>query len=320
MCDVEVGNASGRNSFWTNPSVPIQFHFFGSRSQRINRENGSRSGCRSRPAPTGSASLRNGLSGPSPRCRPSTRGTSLRSAHVLRRWTTNLSGVKGEAMSKKSAAQVVRQAHAEGAVRGRVGASADRARRDAAVGGLDRRARAGALRGSGCRGQGRRDQAGDAVPQPAARARRRAAEAVEEGARPVVLPALHRAPARQGRDRADGPVLVQPRRRRARHGLLHRGGVPDLPPPDPDRRAPPHRGRDHPDQVLVLGLRRRAAGPVRLAARGSDASLEAVADRPRVDPAVGGLLPREGRHVRRHRHRRSRRGGPSKATTSAAPA
>ena len=37
MFDVEVGDGSGRRSFWMHPSVPIQFHFFGSRSPRINR-------------------------------------------------------------------------------------------------------------------------------------------------------------------------------------------------------------------------------------------------------------------------------------------
>ena len=42
------------------------------------------------------------------------------------------------------------------------------------------------------------------------------------GARAVVLPALRGAPAHGGRDRALRPQLVQPRRRRARDGLLHR--------------------------------------------------------------------------------------------------
>ena len=31
MFDVEVGDGSGRRSFWMHPSVPLQFHFFGSR-------------------------------------------------------------------------------------------------------------------------------------------------------------------------------------------------------------------------------------------------------------------------------------------------
>ena len=37
MFDVEIGDGSGRRSFWMHPSVPIQFHFFGSRQPRINR-------------------------------------------------------------------------------------------------------------------------------------------------------------------------------------------------------------------------------------------------------------------------------------------
>lgn len=37
MFDVEVGDGSGRRSFWMDPSVPLQFHFFGSRAPRINR-------------------------------------------------------------------------------------------------------------------------------------------------------------------------------------------------------------------------------------------------------------------------------------------
>lgn len=37
MFDVEMGDGSGRRSFWVHPSVPLQFHFFGSRQPRINR-------------------------------------------------------------------------------------------------------------------------------------------------------------------------------------------------------------------------------------------------------------------------------------------
>ncbi|WP_442574645.1 DUF7882 family protein [Microbacterium sp. F51-2R] len=37
MFDVEIGDGSGRRSFWIHPSVPLQFHFFGSRNPRINR-------------------------------------------------------------------------------------------------------------------------------------------------------------------------------------------------------------------------------------------------------------------------------------------
>lgn len=37
MFDIEVGDGSGRRSFWIHPSVALQFHFFGSRQPRINR-------------------------------------------------------------------------------------------------------------------------------------------------------------------------------------------------------------------------------------------------------------------------------------------
>lgn len=37
MFDIEIGDGSGRRSFWLHPSVPLQFHFFGSRNPRINR-------------------------------------------------------------------------------------------------------------------------------------------------------------------------------------------------------------------------------------------------------------------------------------------
>ena len=37
MFDIEIGDGSGRRSFWISPSVPVQFHFFGSRHPRINR-------------------------------------------------------------------------------------------------------------------------------------------------------------------------------------------------------------------------------------------------------------------------------------------
>ena len=78
------------------------------------------------------------------------------------------------------------------------------------------------------------------------------------------------------------PLLVQPGRRRAGDGLLHGRGVPPLPAPVPDLRADARRGRDPAAQVLVLGQRRRAGGPLPLPPGRPDAALEAVADGPRV--------------------------------------
>lgn len=37
MFDVDMGDGSGRRSFWMHPSVPMQFHFYGGRPPRINR-------------------------------------------------------------------------------------------------------------------------------------------------------------------------------------------------------------------------------------------------------------------------------------------
>ncbi|MGC5172252.1 hypothetical protein ACPW96_16545 [Micromonospora sp. DT81.3] len=37
MFDVEMGDGSGRRSFWMHASVPLQFHFFGGRNPQINR-------------------------------------------------------------------------------------------------------------------------------------------------------------------------------------------------------------------------------------------------------------------------------------------
>ena len=67
--------------------------------------------------------------------------------------------------------------------------------------------------------------------------RRGAGEAERAGAHPVVLPALHRAPAGRRGDRAVRPVLVQPGRRRAGHGLLHPRRVPGVHAPGAGVRA-----------------------------------------------------------------------------------
>ena len=81
------------------------------------------------------------------------------------------------------------------------------------------------VRGPRRRRQGRHDQAVHGAPQPARRPGRRADQADRDRARPVVLPPLRHPPADRRRDRAVRPVLVQPRRRRAGDGLLHRPRV-----------------------------------------------------------------------------------------------
>ena len=37
MFNLAMGDASGQRSFWLSPAVPIQFHFFGGRAPRLNR-------------------------------------------------------------------------------------------------------------------------------------------------------------------------------------------------------------------------------------------------------------------------------------------
>ena len=37
MFDTQAGDGSGRRSYWINAGVPIQFHFYGTRTHRINR-------------------------------------------------------------------------------------------------------------------------------------------------------------------------------------------------------------------------------------------------------------------------------------------
>ncbi len=123
----------------------------------------------------------------------------------------------------------------------------------------------------------------------------------ERETHPVVLPALHPAPAGRRRDRAVRPVLVQPGRGRTGHGLLHARGVPALPPPVPDVRADARRGRHPPAQVLVLGERRGAGATVPLAAGGPAATVEVLPQRPAHPRQVGRVLPGQGRDVRPHR-------------------
>ncbi len=91
------------------------------------------------------------------------------------------------------------------------------------------------------RGRARRDQAHHAAPEPARVPGRRAAGPQRPREDAVVLPALRAAPAGRRRDRAVRPQLVQPRRRRARDGLLHRGRRGGVLPLGTRVRAHPHR-------------------------------------------------------------------------------
>ena len=134
------------------------------------------------------------------------------------------------------------------------------------------------VRGTRRRRQGRHDQALHGAPEPARCPRRRPAEAVRAGAHPVVLPALHPAPAQRRRDRDVRPVLVQPRRGRAGDGLLHRRGVQGVHAPGARVRADARARRDHPRQVLVLGEPQGAGHPVHDPADRPGAAVEALPD------------------------------------------
>ena len=70
---------------------------------------------------------------------------------------------------------------------------------------------------------------------------------------PDVRPALHPALPGRRRGRHLRPQLVQPRRRRARHGLLHRGAGHAIPEDRAALREADGRIRDHPAQVLAGG-------------------------------------------------------------------
>jgi hypothetical protein len=77
----------------------------------------------------------------------------------------------------------------------------------------------------------------------------------------VVLPAVHPPPAQRRRDRAFRPVLVQPGRRRAGDGLLHRRAVPGVHAPGPESGAAAGQQRDHVGEALVLGQPPRTGSP-----------------------------------------------------------
>ncbi len=114
-------------------------------------------------------------------------------------------------------------------VRPRARPPADRALEAAGVGaspGLEARRH---LRGTRRGRQGRRHSAHHAAPEPPLRAGRGARGAHRARADAVVLPALRGAPAGGRGDRPVRPQLVQPGRRGARHGLLHRRRVPRVP-------------------------------------------------------------------------------------------
>jgi hypothetical protein len=108
-------------------------------------------------------------------------------------------------------------------VRRRAADTARRARRHAGVGEVHWGQGLCGVRGPGHRRQGRHDQGHHRQGQPARVPRRGTARANRAREVPDVHPALRPALPGRRRGRDLRPQLVQPRGRRARHGVLHRG-------------------------------------------------------------------------------------------------
>ena len=107
---------------------------------------------------------------------------------------------------------------------------------------------------------------------------------------------------RGGRGRHLRPQLVQPRRRRAGHGL-HRGGDgEEVPAAGAVRRAGDGRFRHHPAEVLARGESRGADAASGGPHHRRPQDLEALADGPAVVQPLVRLLARARRDVRRDRH------------------
>ena len=183
-----------------------------------------------------------------------------------------------------------------------------RARQAAALAARRGQAHRRGVRGPRRRRQGRHHPRLHREPEPALDARRRASGAVGRRARPVVLPALHRPPAEPRRDGAVRPLLVQPRHRRARLRLVHRGRARAL--LRPAARVRGHAGarRHRPDQDLAGDRPGRAAPPVPAARERSAEAVEAQPDRHRRPVALARLHRRDRARPSPSATCRSRRG------------
>ena len=119
---------------------------------------------------------------------------------------------------------------------------------------------------------------------------------------PVVLPALRPPPAGRRRVGDLRPLLVQPGRRRARHGVLHRRRRQRVLPLVPALRRDAHPQRHHPREVLVQRERRRAGAALQGPHHEPHQALEDLRDGPCELGQVGRVLARQGRDVPLHRH------------------
>ncbi len=152
------------------------------------------------------------------------------------------------------------------------------------------------------RRQGRHHQGLDREGEPAGVPGVRAARAVRPAESPDVPAALYRAVSGRRRDRDLRPQLVQPRRRRICHGLLHAGGAQALPGIVPAGREIRRRRRHHPDQAVARGRDGGTGAPLRGAHRGSAAAVEAEPDGHRVLQSLVRLLAGARHDVRGDRH------------------
>ena len=210
-----------------------------------------------------------------------------------------------------------REAHSQ-AVRDGAAQAAARARDHAGVRQGERREGRGDLRGARRGRQGRGDQADRRADESPHLSCGRAARADRAREDAVVLPAVRGAPARRRGDRLVRSLLVQPRRRRAGDGVLHRARVRRVHALLPGVRTYAGALGDPADQVLVLGLRPGAGASLPGAGPRSDAPLEAEPDGPRVACPLGRVLARQGRDVPLHRHQGRAVVCRAKPTTSAA--
>ena len=97
-------------------------------------------------------------------------------------------------------------------------------------------------------------------------------------------------------------ALVQPRRRRTCHGLLHGGGIPGVLRSAPRFERMIQQSGAHPPEVLAIDLRRGAGASLQGAHQRPDEAVEAEPDGPRGAGALGGLRRGQGRDVRPYRH------------------
>src|SRR5262249_33179225 len=101
------------------------------------------------------------------------------------------------------------------------------------------------------------------------------------------------------------PSVVQARRCRARDGLLHGRRIRGVVPVRAGVRAPAGAIWNRAGQVLVLDHQRRTESTLPDAHQRSVETMEALADGPRVTPALGALYQGQGDNARAHPHPRS---------------